>query len=127
MDGQSPVHAVVRLSSPPIMIQFDLRTPREQIAMLMKRIYAHGMTTTSGGNLSIKDEEGCIWISPSGVDKGTLRRSDIVCARPDGKMVGTHKPSVEYPFHKAIYEARPDLRAILHAHPAALVAFRRCP
>lgn len=105
------------------MEPFDLLTPSEQIAMLMKRTYEHGMTTTSGGNLSIKDDEGCIWISPSGVDKGTLRASDIMCAKPDGTIVGPHRPSVEYPFHKAIYDSRPDLRAILHAHPTPLVAF----
>ena len=105
------------------MNDFDLNPPGEQIALLMKRIYERGMTTTSGGNLSIRDEEGCIWISPAGVDKGTLRTADVVCVRPDGTVLGPHKPSSEYPFHKAIYEARPDLRAILHAHPAALVAF----
>ena len=36
---------------------------------------------------------------------------------------GGHPPSSEYPFHRAIYERRPDIRAVLHAHPAALVAF----
>lgn len=105
------------------MLQFDLLTPAEQIAMLMKRIYEHAMTTTSGGNLSVRDEDGGIWISPSGVDKGNLRPADIVCVRPDGSVVGPHKPSIEYPFHKEIYAARPDLRAIMHAHPADLVAF----
>jgi len=36
---------------------------------------------------------------------------------------GRHKPSSEFPFHKAIYEMRPDIRAIIHAHPPALVSF----
>jgi L-fuculose-phosphate aldolase len=105
------------------MQPFDLLTPADQIAMLMRRIYEHAMTTTSGGNLSIRDEDGSIWISPSGVDKGTLRASDVVCITPDGSVIGAHKPSIEYPFHQAIYAARPDLRAIVHAHPADLVAF----
>lgn len=105
------------------MVDFELIHPREQIVMLMSRIYRHGMTTTSGGNLSVRDFEGNIWISPAGVDKGTLRPQDIVCVHPDGSIEGIHKPSSEYPFHRAIYEARPDLRGILHAHPSALVAF----
>jgi L-fuculose-phosphate aldolase len=101
----------------------DLMHPCDQIVLLMNRIYSHGMTTTSGGNLSIQDDAGDIWISPAGVDKGKLRREDIVCVRHDGVIEGIHKPSSEYPFHKGIYMARPDLRAVLHAHPAALVAF----
>jgi L-fuculose-phosphate aldolase len=64
-----------------------------------------------------------MWISPSGVDKGTLRREDIMRVFPDGTYEGLHKPSVEYPFHQAIYKARPDLKSILHAHPPTLVAF----
>ena len=46
--------------------------------MIMQRIYAYGMTTTSGGNLSIKDDDGDIWITPGGVDKGSLTRRDII-------------------------------------------------
>jgi len=45
---------------------------------------------------------------------------------PDGSAEGRHKPSSEFPFHKKIYEARPDLGAIVHAHPVALVAFSIC-
>ena len=84
------------------------------------------MTTTSGGNLSIRDDAGDIWISPARVDKGNLTRNDIVCVRADGTVDGLHPPSSEFPFHKAIYEARPDIRAVVHAHPVALVAFSIC-
>ena len=91
--------------------------------MIMDRLYVYGMTTTSGGNLSIRDSEGVVWISPSGVDKGNLRREDIMKIHPDGSFEGAHRPSVEYPFHLSIYEVRPDVSAVLHAHPTALVAF----
>lgn len=104
--------------------------PADQLVMFMQRIYDKGMTTTSGGNLSIMDEEGNIWITPAGVDKGTLNRNDIVCVKEDGTVLGMHKPSSELPFHVAIYKMRPDLRAVLHAHPPALVSFsiaRKCP
>lgn len=104
-------------------MKFNLLHPADQIVMIMQRIYDGGMTTTSGGNLSIKDEQGNIWISPGGVDKGSLTRKDIMCVTPDGEIIGPHKPSVEYPFHKKIYEVRPDAGAVLHAHPPALVAF----
>jgi len=97
--------------------------PREQIIMIIDRIYKGGLTTTSGGNISIRDENNDIWVTPSAVDKGTLRPSDIICVKNDGTFEGPHKPSSEFPFHKAIFEARRDLTAIIHAHPPALVSF----
>ena len=104
----------------------NLLHPRDEIMQTMSRIYGYRMTTTSGGNLSIRDETGDIWISPARVDKGNLTRNDIVCVKPDGTIEGLHPPSSEFPFHKAIYEARPDIKSIVHAHPVALVAFSIC-
>ena len=104
-------------------MNFSMLHPADQIVMIMNRLYYYGMTTTTGGNLSIKDSDGVVWISPSGIDKGNLRREDIMQILPDGTIVGIHRPSVEYPFHLAIYKKRPDLGAVLHAHPPALVAF----
>ncbi|MEA5070177.1 MAG: class II aldolase/adducin family protein [Christensenellaceae bacterium] len=104
-------------------MHFELLHPADQLVMLMERIYRYGMTTTSGGNLSVLDANGDIWITPSGIDKNSLTRHDIVQVKPDGTLIGAHRPSVELPFHKKIYEARPDLRGIVHAHPPTLVAF----
>jgi L-fuculose-phosphate aldolase len=102
---------------------FQLLHPRDQLVATMNRIYHNGMTTLSGGNLSIRDDNGDIWITPSGVDKGRLTPKDMMCVKPDGTAEGPHKPSVELPFHRAIYRLRPDLSAIVHAHPPALVSF----
>jgi L-fuculose-phosphate aldolase len=104
----------------------DLSHPRDEIMQTMERIYRYRMTTTSGGNLSIRDESGDIWISPARVDKGSLTRNDIVCVKHTGQIEGPHRPSSEIPFHQAIYAARADIRAIVHAHPVALVAFSIC-
>ncbi len=97
--------------------------PADQLVMFMQRIYDKGMTTMSGGNLSIRDPDGNVWITPASVDKGSLSRRDIICVHPDGTMEGPHKPSSELPFHLSVYRMRPDLNAVLHAHPPALVAF----
>jgi L-fuculose-phosphate aldolase len=97
--------------------------PRDQLVAIMDRIYRNGMTTLSGGNLSILDDNTDIWITPSGIDKGKLTPRDIMLVRADGTVEGPHSPSSEYPFHRAIYAQRPDLRAIVHAHPPALVSF----
>ena len=104
-------------------MNFNLMHPAEQIVMLLSRVYQKGLTTTSGGNLSVKDSEGNIWITPSGIDKGSLTASDICKVLPDGTVIGKYKPSVELPFHKLVYKTRPDVSAVLHAHPPALVSY----
>ena len=105
------------------MTPFEYLHPAEQIVAIMNRIYENGMTTTSGGNLSVLDPDGDMWISPSGIDKGSLRPADIMRVRPDGSIEGPHKPSCEYPFHSGIFKMCRDVKAILHAHPPALVSF----
>lgn len=97
--------------------------PRDLIANLMTRIYRYGMTTMSGGNLSLRDGEGNMWITPAGVDKGGLSRDDIVKIEAVGNVKSIHRPSSELPFHQAIYEARPNIGGIVHAHPSALVSY----
>ncbi len=104
-------------------MNFNLMHPAEQIVLLLNRVYQKGLTTTSGGNLSIMDSEGIIWITPSGIDKGSLTPSDICKVLPDGTVIGKYKPSVELPFHKLVYQTRPDVSAVLHAHPPALVSY----
>ena len=97
--------------------------PRDEILQAIQRIYRYRMTTTSGGNLSIREDNGDIWITPARLDKGSLRRDDIVCVRADGTVEGPHRPSSELPFHQEIYRTRRDIHGIVHAHPVALVAF----
>jgi L-fuculose-phosphate aldolase len=104
-------------------MNFNLLHPREQLAKIMHRIYHQGMTTLSGGNLSIMDENGDMWITPASTDKGKLTPQEITCVKDDGSSEGPYRPSSEYPFHKEIYAQRPDLRAIVHCHAPALVSF----
>ncbi len=103
-------------------MNFEMLHPADRIVALMRRIYDHNMTTALGVNLSVIDADGTVWISPGGVDKGNLRREDIMQIKADGSIVGIHRPSAEYPFHLAIYKKRPDIRAVLHAHPPTLIA-----
>ncbi len=107
------------------MKQLDVKLmhPAEQITLIIGMIYRSGMTTTSGGNLSILDDNGDIWITPAGIDKGSLTPKDIMCVKADGTIIGPHKPSSEYPFHRALYKMRPGLHSVIHAHPPGLVTF----
>ncbi|MDE5616458.1 MAG: class II aldolase/adducin family protein, partial [Clostridia bacterium] len=98
-------------------------TVKEQVLLAMQRVYSNSLTTTSGGNISAIDENGHIFITPSGIDKGTLTIDDIVEVLPDGTAVGRHKPSMELPFHSNIYRTCKDVKAIVHAHAPACVAY----
>ena len=80
------------------MKQLDtkLMHPADQITVVISRIYRSGLTTTSGGNISIKDENGDIWITPGGIDKGSLTPKDIICVKPDGTIVPAEVVDVTY-------------------------------
>ena len=95
------------------MKSIPLNHPKDQITEIIKRIYLAGLTTTFGGNISIKDNDGNIWVTPSAMDKSSLDGKDIICVKQNGEIVGLHKPSVEFPFHKAIYDARPDIKSVI--------------
>lgn len=98
---------------------------REKIIIVntIDRVYGKSLTTTSGGNLSMRDKDGNIYITPSGKDKGTLQYEDICKVSPDGTVTGDYRPSIELPFHSTIYKLRPDINAVLHVHSPYLVSY----
>ena len=70
------------------LLDTELMHPADQLIVVISRIYRSGLTTTSGGNISIKDDNGDIWITPASIDKGSLTKKDIVCVKSDGTIVG---------------------------------------
>jgi L-fuculose-phosphate aldolase len=98
---------------------------REQILQITNELFAMGLLTPTGGNVSARcaDPELC-WITPSRMFKGRLGEDDLVCIRADGSVVeGAAVPSVEYQMHWASYEARPDATAAVHTHAPVATAF----
>ncbi len=93
-----------------------------QLAAFMTRIYDKGLTTPSGGNLSVVDGDD-LWVTPSLLDKGRLRPDMMVRIAPDGTWSGPIKPTSEWFFHRAVLQARPDARACAHAHCTSLAGF----
>jgi len=88
-----------------------------EIAYWMRRLYRQKLTTTSGGNISARVGNR-VFITPSGIDKARLRESDIAEIDLSGQIIHSKHPlSMETPMHLAIYLARPDILAIVHAHP----------
>jgi L-fuculose-phosphate aldolase len=75
------------------------------------------LSAGTSGNVSVRDGAGFL-ITPSGVPYGTMTASDVVQLDSAGRVVGGHlAPSSEWRLHLGLYAERPDLGAIVHAHP----------
>src|SRR5438876_600793 len=98
---------------------------REQIIQITNELFAMGLLTPTGGNVSARAADPELyWITPSRMYKGGLTREDLVCIKPDGTVCeGTKQPSVEYQMHWASYQARPDASAAVHTHAPIATAF----
>ena len=97
---------------------------RVAVANFMKRLYDRQLTTASGGNISLRvsDDEFCI--TPSSLDKGSLTAESIAVVKFDGtNLTPDLKLSIETEMHRQILLKRPDLRAVVHAHPVFASAF----
>ena len=102
-------------------------TTRQAAVAAIRRLDALGMNRGSTGNLSLRSGAG-MWITPTGMGADELRPQDLVWLGWDGTLRGDWRPSSEWHFHQAIYAARPDLQAIVHAHSVhatALACLRR--
>jgi L-fuculose-phosphate aldolase len=101
----------------------EFKDARKEVARFMRRLYDRGLTTASGGNISVRFEKG-IFITPSALDKGTLRAKQIGILTFAGKNLTPElRPSIESAMHLAIYQKRPDVHAIVHAHPPVATSF----
>jgi L-fuculose-phosphate aldolase len=66
----------------------------------------------------------CVLMTPSGVRKRFMRSGDMVLVSLDGKkLAGSHEPSSEIGMHLKIYKLRPDITAVVHAHPCISTGF----
>ncbi|MDD2563832.1 MAG: class II aldolase/adducin family protein [Salinivirgaceae bacterium] len=90
---------------------------RTIVAETMQRLYNRGLTTTSGGNVSMRVND-LVFITPSQTDKGKIKHREIGILTIDGKnRTPALKPSMESEMHLEIYRKRPDIKSIVHAHP----------
>lgn len=89
---------------------------REEIVARCRELNERGINQGTSGNISTRCGEGFL-ISPSAFPYESMEARHIVPMRFDGSHEGELKPSSEWRFHLDILQARPDLQAIIHAHP----------
>lgn len=90
----------------------------------MRRLYKKGLTTTSGGNISLKISEEHILITPSATDKGRMRWNEVgIMSMMGENLTPDLKPSIEKDLHLNIYKKNTEVSAIIHAHPVFATSF----
>jgi L-fuculose-phosphate aldolase len=97
---------------------------RRAVIRACKRLDAKGHIAGAEGNVSARTGPTGLVVTPSGRCKGDLTAGELIAMRTDGSGVAARaRPSSEISMHLAIYRARPDVGAIVHAHPVAATAF----
>jgi L-fuculose-phosphate aldolase len=97
---------------------------RKQLVTFAHRLYERGYLVAMDGNVSARLQGGNFLVSRTACHKGFLEDRDLVVVDAQGRVVrGEGKPTSELWMHLACYEERPDVRAILHAHPPQAIAF----
>lgn len=95
---------------------------REKIIEIGKRLYQQRLTFGTSGNISVLQNNGEILITGTGTQLGHLKEEDIVLINSNGDNILGQGSSERY-LHSAIYNIRPDVKAIIHVHSLALTAF----
>ena len=96
---------------------------REQICELGRRMYARGMVAANDGNISARLGEGNILTTPTGVCKGFMSPEIMALVDREGRAQNDRKPSTEILMHLFIYRERPEVNAVVHAHPIYATGF----
>ncbi len=90
----------------------------------MRRLYYQRLTTSSGGNISIRVNNDIIIITPSSTDKGRMRWNEVGIITLGGENLTPEiNPSIESGMHIAIYKKRMTVNSIVHAHPVFASSF----
>lgn len=100
-------------------------TIRTDIVAAMRDLLTLGLSQGTSGNVSVRAGDGFL-VTPSGIPADTLRPEDIVAMQFDGGFTHPLAPSSEWHFHRDILAARPDVNAVVHAHPTHCTAFAIC-
>jgi L-fuculose-phosphate aldolase len=100
------------------------RKHREEIVRYGRMLHGRGFVAAMDGNLSVRLASERLLVTPTGLSKGAMRPTDMVVVNLEGKQVaGRRSVTSEIGMHLLIYRMRPDVRAIVHAHPPTATGF----
>ncbi len=93
---------------------------RQAIVECGRICYERRLLASNDGNISVRIGDERMLITPAGMSKGRMREDDLLLLNLDGGVLFAkdgRRPSSETPMHLEVYKQRPDVRAVLHAHP----------
>lgn len=109
------------------MGDWGMEQDRETLCQVCLLLYQRGYVVSNDGNVSVWIGEDQVLITPSGVSKGQLTPDMLVVCDLEGRVLAGHlHPSSESAMHLLVYRERPDVGAVVHAHPPAATAFSIC-
>src|SRR6185312_15757912 len=97
---------------------------RREIVRYGRWLNRLGYMPATAGNLSVRLDQERILVTPTGVSKHQMRRSDLIIVDMDGRQLhGERKPTSELGMHLTFYQQRTDVLAVIHSHPPLATAF----
>ncbi|MCL5267049.1 MAG: class II aldolase/adducin family protein [Bacteroidetes bacterium] len=102
----------------------ELLAHKQNLIKVCRKLAEHGFVAATDGNVSIRLDDGTILVTPSGRSKADVDEDELIVVGLDGRVVaGIGRSSTEFGMHSLIYQKRPDIRGIVHAHPVHATAF----
>lgn len=102
---------------------------KKEMCEIGKRVYNRGMVAANDGNFSVKLNDNEFLCTPTGVSKGFMTPEYICKVDAEGNVIQANKgfrPSSEIKMHMRVYKERPDVNAVVHAHPMYATTFAIC-
>ena len=100
------------------------RSLRHDLVRFGQMLHTHCFVSATDGNLSVRLDEGRVLVTPTCISKGMMMPEDMVVVDLNGtKLSGTQNPTSEIMMHLTIYRMRPDVNAVVHAHPCTATGF----
>src|SRR5678816_956155 len=101
----------------------DEQTARREIVRIGQLMYERSYVVSSDGNISVRLDDGRLLATPTMTCKGRMTEDSLALTDANGKALSNRKASSELAMHILIYNERPDVKAVCHAHPPHGTAF----
>ena len=124
------VNPYCTVSFEPVCYNLKTRMPkserelRQDIVEIGRLVYQKGWVAANDGNITIRLDDNRILATPTGISKGMMQPDDLIIVDKCGiKIDGPRECTSEILMHCTIYEMRPDVNSVLHAHPPVATGF----
>src|SRR5215831_17145439 len=125
--GEFPSSSITRWRSATIGLPAMVKTERElreDICQIGRLVFQKGWVAANDGNITIRLDAERILATPTGVCKGMMHPDDLIIVDMKGnKIAGRAERTSEIAMHLTVYELRPDIKSVVHAHPPVATGF----